>query len=1106
MLLMPLSFAIVDMQENLILAYTFSDYDGSDVYDVLGQHNATIRGSSSITSSGCINGDCYSSTGNIGDWIEINRSLITALGYDNVSSFTWSMWIKPDSIGDDGLFSIGGGAGTNRYLENSIYSDTIYSIIPYNFYSAHLPSAVYANSWTQIAVVYNHSTFNLSIYVNGTSLTASDLGDYEVDLSTSGLLVMFGVYANLASQLYFDGLMDEFYIWGEAFSKEKLDLLYGQGVYNFYPFSDADPPVITIDSPSNNSLVNTDVFINVSLNENGECELNNTDFYLYDSTSTNFSFYETGLPNSNYNILISCNDTYGNMAYSFLNFTKASPSLEILSPLNNSFIDSAQIDYIFQFNYFEPVICVGYSNITGSYEAFDNITTSPINETDIINTTVINSALIGYYRGESVFGNIAYDSSYLEYDGLAYSVTNVSTKGGNGTLVGAYFFNNVSSVINLTDRDVYSFTDGSDKPFSVSFWMYPYQTGTGNVILSKRDDYYASNKEYDVQITGGGYARLNVNLWDADNDRIGRRYDSPLSPSVWYHVAITYSGNESSNGIKIYLNKARVDNYDSSSGSYDGMVNRDVPVLIGAYISNTKALGGLFYGKLDEISLFNKTLSQSEINDIYDNGVWIINSTISYNITTINQSLNQSVNYTFTLEPSLDTKESIDTYVMCEDTESINSSHVQIRYDNDFTAPTINILFPNETNASWNLDMFINFTTSEYATCEFSEPLFSQYYSNGSVFSYSETLLDNGYYEVNLSCTDTSFHNNTANETIYFTKDKEYPFIFLLSPANNQTLSNPLITEFILNLTDNIDLYSFHYNITYDKLYVGEVMLYEETINLSGAGKQYIYSRILNTANFSNKTIYLSAQLCDSHTNDKIKEAKKITNTKDSIKFELEEAEIEIQEEEKKSKATKVNKEYDRYTFSFDFMEKDSIKKFKLKTKQRLEYLSYSRYKGHFVLYTKEGKPKYWLDFENDGEVDVSYKCKAEEGETEEECYYLVEVESDKTSLEFSSIGELNCNSKQYTFTYGIIEPFALFGFHLDFNKISHVLLIFTFIILYLGMMALGYIFKNFGFASFGFILGIVLGLLLIQIHIYMFFLFTLLNIAVFIRYAAYMK
>lgn len=76
----------------------------------------------------------------------------------------------------------------------------------------------------------------------------------------------------------------------------------------------------------------------------------------------------------------------------------------------------------------------------------------------------------------------------------------------------------------------------------------------------------------------------------------------------------------------------------------------------------------------------------------------------------------------------------------------------------------------------------------------------------------------------------------------------------------------------------------------------------------------------------------------------------------------------------------------------------------------------------------------------------------------------------------------------------------SLFGF--DLKKQSNVVLLFVMVLLYLGLMSLAFTFRNFGFAGFGFFIGIIIGFMLSGLHIFLTLLFMFINVIIFYTFS----
>ena len=193
---------------------------------------------------------------------------------------------------------------------------------------------------------------------------------------------------------------------------------------------------------------------------------------------------------------------------------------------------------------------------------------------------------------------------------------------GQGAKIGGSSFSNLKSIlldgiddfVDCGDNDNLSFGDtSSDFPFAFSVWAKVDNLTTSHVLLEKRDA--SSNYEYIFYIGSDGAIYNNIYSDGAALNRRGRKTSTGLiSINTWYHIVMTYDGQggtNASDGIKIYLDGLRVDNANNQKNSYVAMRNTSNPFKIGEFIA----------GNIDEVSVFNSELSQSDVTSIYGGGV-----------------------------------------------------------------------------------------------------------------------------------------------------------------------------------------------------------------------------------------------------------------------------------------------------------------------------------------------------------------------------------------------------------------------------------------------------------------------------------------------------
>ena len=147
-------------------------------------------------------------------------------------------------------------------------------------------------------------------------------------------------------------------------------------------------------------------------------------------------------------------------------------------------------------------------------------------------------------------------------------------------------------------------------PFSVAGWVrYTrlYNDISGSVILAKGQDVYEAPVDYTLSVSHLRKLRPHVMV------PAGWTYfdcETTLEPDTWYHVAMVYDGAN----LKGYVNGE----LDGSQPARGPVQATDESFKIGAYApvngGQTKAF---WTGQIDELTLYNRALSDSEIKDIY---------------------------------------------------------------------------------------------------------------------------------------------------------------------------------------------------------------------------------------------------------------------------------------------------------------------------------------------------------------------------------------------------------------------------------------------------------------------------------------------------------
>ena len=208
----------------------------------------------------------------------------------------------------------------------------------------------------------------------------------------------------------------------------------------------------------------------------------------------------------------------------------------------------------------------------------------------------LRNGLIGYWP----FDSDAKDYSGNGYDGKIYGgVASV-----NGKISGAYNFDGIDDVIQLANltTDPYSYN-----PTTTSMWVNPLaQTTKTRYLLSHPGSENNNNSLYIWQQATNRYAFY---LGNSTNTK----YLSTTAPTgQWVNIVIIR--DPITNWSQGYFNGELVVNYSTSISSKTSRLN----LFIGGFSTSNRS--DFFNGAIDEVSIWNRALSTSEIQQIYNSG------------------------------------------------------------------------------------------------------------------------------------------------------------------------------------------------------------------------------------------------------------------------------------------------------------------------------------------------------------------------------------------------------------------------------------------------------------------------------------------------------
>jgi hypothetical protein len=296
----------------------------------------------------------------------------------------------------------------------------------------------------------------------------------------------------------------------------------------------------------------------------------------------------------------------------------------------------------------------------------------------LVSTTNSSNGLVAYYKldGNALDETGKNNGTFVKANGIQ-NITSIE-----GKLGGAYEFNrSVSgSFINLPNFNI------TTTEMTISAWIR-----TNSIVNQEQrflDTYGTSgDRGYLFYINSGG--TLRIIFFNASNDAVTLATTIYPNQSEWYHVVGTHKAGESI----IYINNIVRDSETSLTGQMKSTINSP---RIGATVSTVAP-----NGTIDEVMIFNRSLSANEINTLYNqsqprysttvnsNNTVQINATLSnlndafYNWTAYANGINSSRNY-------------------------VGSFSVVQSFSSDGTTPIVNITSPRQVIPTFSFGDTLN--------------------------------------------------------------------------------------------------------------------------------------------------------------------------------------------------------------------------------------------------------------------------------------------------------------------------------------------------------------------------------------------------------------
>ncbi|MDP2934112.1 MAG: LamG domain-containing protein, partial [bacterium] len=216
--------------------------------------------------------------------------------------------------------------------------------------------------------------------------------------------------------------------------------------------------------------------------------------------------------------------------------------------------------------------------------------------------TRLTSGLVGYwsFNGPDVDGTTAYDRSG--------NANNGTLSGGVKTAIGksgqALSFDGGSGYVNVGNTASLDITGA----ITMSVWVNS-ATATSLGRIVAKGTYGGSQLGYSLQLypsTGG-----KVSFIVSDGSEAIIKSNASITDGVWNHIV---GVRDASGNMKLYVNNVQ----QTETATKTGSMSNIYPLAIG--VSNTTALREYFNATIDEVRIYNRALSASEVQQLYNMG------------------------------------------------------------------------------------------------------------------------------------------------------------------------------------------------------------------------------------------------------------------------------------------------------------------------------------------------------------------------------------------------------------------------------------------------------------------------------------------------------
>jgi hypothetical protein len=222
-------------------------------------------------------------------------------------------------------------------------------------------------------------------------------------------------------------------------------------------------------------------------------------------------------------------------------------------------------------------------------------------------TSFLTNGLVGYWSFEEAGGTVAIDSSGYWNNGVVQAGATWS-EGKIGSAL--HFSGTPDSFVQVPSSASLNVSTG----LTISAWINSEDTEGARDIVSKWDD---ETQEWSYIFKDWNESdRLSIELSKSIYvDLASLQGRSPIIPGQWIHVATTYDA--ATRELRLYFN-GELDARSVTGGASIRSSRTDLSIGAGGFFPAANMAGEAFAGLIDEVRIYNRALSETEMQTLYN--------------------------------------------------------------------------------------------------------------------------------------------------------------------------------------------------------------------------------------------------------------------------------------------------------------------------------------------------------------------------------------------------------------------------------------------------------------------------------------------------------